>query len=200
MLKVNVFKTRDKFTLKADLEVSGTGCILGKNGSGKTTLLSIIAGLLEPDSGTIMLNGRDITELRIEDRKVVLITPETYIPNLTVEEHLKWSRKEGTINIPSAEIKNAMGINFKGPVGNLSTGNRIRVAIATALLSDIELVLVDEAFSFIDNKEDFISKVVTYCKQTNRQLVFSTQDKSDTSFADQVYLLEEGFTKKWNDL
>jgi len=74
--------------LEVKMNIAGNACILGRNGSGKSTLLSLIAGLLSPDRGIIRFNGRDITRISVEERKVVLVTPATYLPNLDVDKHI----------------------------------------------------------------------------------------------------------------
>jgi ABC-type multidrug transport system ATPase subunit len=195
MLEAELVKKRDSFILDAKITIAGNGCILGRNGSGKSTLLNLIAGFLRPDKGIIKLNGIDITDYRVEDRKVVLITPSSYIPNLDVDEHLLWAvnkEREYLLN----DVKLRLGVNFSGIVDKLSSGMKVRIAIATALLSDVKLLLVDEAFSFIDYKDKFINVVAKMTKELDKQLIFATQDESDSTFADEAYLLKDGKANK----
>jgi ABC-type nitrate/sulfonate/bicarbonate transport system, ATPase component len=93
-------------------------------------------------------------------------------------------------------IKSRLGVNYSGIVDRLSTGMRIRTAIATALLSDVELILVDEAFSFVDDKDALIEKTVQICKELKKQILFATQDESDSRHVEEVYLLRDGKAEK----
>lgn len=197
MLELDLAKKRDSFILEVKMNIAGNACILGRNGSGKSTLLSLIAGLLSPDRGIIRFNGRDITRISVEERKVVLVTPATYLPNLDVDKHLLWGINKGKIDKELIDnIKTRLGVNYSGIVDRLSTGMRIRTAIATALLSDVELILVDEAFSFVDDKDALIEKTVQICKELKKQILFATQDESDSRHVEEVYLLRDGKAEK----
>ena len=197
MLELDLAKKRDSFILEVKMNIAGNACILGRNGSGKSTLLSLIAGLLSPDRGIIRFNGRDITRINVEERKVVLVTPATYLPNLDVDKHLLWAINKGKLDKKLIDnIKSRLGVNYSGIVDRLSTGMRIRTAIATALLSDVELILVDEAFSFVDDKDALIEKTVQICKELKKQILFATQDESDSRHVEEVYLLRDGKAEK----
>jgi len=197
LLELDLAKKRDSFMLEVKMNIAGNACILGRNGSGKSTLLSLIAGLLSPDRGIIRFNGRDITRISVEERKVVLVTPATYLPNLDVNKHILWGINKGKIDKKLIDnIKSRLGVNYSGIVDRLSTGMRIRTAIATALLSDVELILVDEAFSFVDDKDALIEKTVQICKELKKQILFATQDESDSRHVEEVYLLRDGKAEK----
>jgi molybdate/tungstate transport system ATP-binding protein len=197
LLELDLAKKRDSFMLEVKMNIAGNACILGRNGSGKSTLLSLIAGLLSPDRGIIRFNGRDITRISVEERKVVLVTPATYLPNLDVNKHILWGINKGKIDKKLIDnIKSRLGVNYSGIVDRLSTGMRIRTAIATALLSDVELILVDEAFSFVDDKDALIEKTIHICKELKKQILFATQDESDSRHVEEVYLLRDGKAEK----
>jgi molybdate/tungstate transport system ATP-binding protein len=183
------------FLLKAKFEGDDIICITGRNGAGKTTLLRCLAGIYDIDSGYIKLNGVNIESLPIEKRRIVLIDNNSYIPNLSVDEHILWASK----NLEKEkleEIKSLLGINFSGKVGKLSLGQRIRVALATALLSNPKAILVDEAFSHISQKEEFIRNFLKLAKEFKIKVVFTTQDINDAKFASYHYLIENGEMKR----
>ncbi|MFP3064075.1 MAG: ATP-binding cassette domain-containing protein [Sulfolobus sp.] len=82
-------------------------------------------------------------------------------------------------------------------VKELSLGQRERVALVTALLSYPKLILVDEAFSNIHNKKDFITNYTELIKKLNLKLIFVSQDLSDSNFADISYKMENGELKRF---
>ncbi|MDT7887094.1 MAG: ATP-binding cassette domain-containing protein [Thermoproteota archaeon] len=195
MLEANFTKRLGNFLLKAKFEGDDIICITGRNGAGKTTLLRCLAGIYNIDSGYIKLNGINIESLPIEKRRIVLIDNNSYIPNLSVDEHILWASKnleKGKLK----EIKSLLGINFYGKVGKLSLGQKIRVALATALLSNSKAILVDEAFSHISQKEEFIENFLKLAKEFKIKIVFTTQDINDAKFASYHYLIENGEMKR----
>ena len=199
MIKTDLKKRLGGFFLDVDLSDEGFICLTGKNGSGKTTLLNLIGGILIPDDGYVMLNSKQITDLPIEQRHVSIVTPDTYIPHLEVAEHLVWGPKNKGQNIDRdyiTEIKSALGINFSGKVNKLSLGMRERLALATSLISNPELMLVDEAFSNIDNHPDFIATFRNLAAKAKADVIFTTQYPEDSTQADHHYRLDSGKSTK----
>lgn len=198
MIEVNVEKRFEKFLLRSSFVASGIICITGKNGSGKTTLLNIIAGIIKPDSGYIKINGKDVTNLPIEKRKTVIITPDTYLPHMTINGHLTWGTKTKNkeINDELRRIKEALGINFDKKMNLLSLGMRIRVSIATALFSHPEVILIDEALSHISDKQQFMRNLFDEISRMKIDLIFTTQYNEDCMFAQNCYQMESGILKR----
>ena len=85
-----------------------------------------------------------------------------------------------------------MGIDFHGRVGKLSLGMRERVSLATALLSSPAGILVDEAFSNLHEREEFVSSYRKLAADAGVDVVFSTQDDSDGGLAEHLYVIEDG--------
>mgnify|MGYP001772681973 CR=1 FL=1 len=172
--------------------------IFGKNGSGKTTFLRIISGFIDPDEGFIRLDDIDITKYPPWKRGIVLVTPNSYLPNLKVRKHLLITSKKKTSEKILSEIEFLLdGIDKEKKVKELSLGQRERVALATALLSSPKVILVDEAFSNIHNKKDFITNYTELIKKLNLKLIFVSQDLSDSNFADISYKMENGELKRF---
>lgn len=132
--------------------------ILGPSGAGKTVLLEVIAGIIEPDSGRIFLNGEDITDLPPEKRGLAYI-PQNYalFPNMSVFDNIAFGLK--VRKVPKAEIgrkvrelSEVLGIShlLKRKPKTLSGGEMQRVAIARALAVEPELLLLDEPFANLD--------------------------------------------------
>jgi molybdate/tungstate transport system ATP-binding protein len=195
MIEAAVQKRFGEFSLDAAVNEGGFVCLAGRNGSGKTTLLRIVAGLTEPDDGHIKINGRDVTRTPQEKRGIVMVTPGSSIPTLRVDDHLRWGAKLKGAAIGRerlAAVKERLGIDFDGKVGKLSLGMRERVSLATALLSAPAGILVDEAFSNLHEREEFISSYRKLVADLGIDAVFSTQDESDGRLAEHLYVLEDG--------
>jgi molybdate/tungstate transport system ATP-binding protein len=194
-----VRKQLGEFLLSAELEDSGFICLAGRNGSGKTSLLRSIAGFLEPDQGHVRINGVEVTRLPVEKRGVIMVTPNSFFPHLEVDSHLIWGARLRGMK-PNGEklskVKNELGIDFKGPVKKLSVGMRQRVALATALLASPRVILVDEAFSNLHERHDFIASYRKLVVGEGMDLIFSTPDESDGRMADHLYVISNGTTKR----
>jgi molybdate/tungstate transport system ATP-binding protein len=195
LIEAKVRKQLGEFLLSAELEDSGFICLAGRNGSGKTSLLGSIAGLLQPDEGRVRINGVDVTRFPVEKRGVIMVTPNSFFPHLDVDSHLIWGAKLRGIK-PDGErlskVKDDLGIDFKGPGKRLSAGMRQRVAFATALLASPKVILVDEAFSNLHDRRDFISSYRKLVIGEGIDLIFSSQDESDGRLADHLYVMSNG--------
>jgi molybdate/tungstate transport system ATP-binding protein len=188
------------FELRAEISDEGSICLTGPNGSGKSTLLGIIAGTVEADEGHVKLNSRDITELAIERRRIVLVTPDSFIPNMRLERHLVWGARNKGVKVDPLYLHRVRSRTLASVpneiVGKLSLGNREKVALTTALLTKPEAILVDEAFSNLDNHDEFIQSYHELTAEAKIDLIFSTQQKNDAAFADHQYAMEQGSSKK----
>jgi putative spermidine/putrescine transport system ATP-binding protein len=135
-------------------------CLLGPSGCGKTTLLRMIAGLEEPTSGTIVIDGRDITGVPTHKRDFGMVFQSLALfPHLTVGDNVSYAlRIRGA---PREEQRRRADellklVHLPGfadrPVAKLSGGQRQRVAIARALALSPKLFLLDEPMSALDAK------------------------------------------------
>jgi molybdate/tungstate transport system ATP-binding protein len=195
VIEASVRRKLGGFYLSADFTDGGFVCLTGKNGSGKTCFLKAIAGQLPIDQGYVKVGGRDITRLPVEKRGVVLVTPGSSIPHLGVDAHLRWGA--GLRKIPVDEgrlsqVKADLGIDFGGRVRVLSLGMRERVSLATALLASPRAILVDEAFSNIHDRQVFIAAYRRLASAAGIDVIFSTQEESDASLADHLYVITDG--------
>jgi len=185
--------------LKAEMQDSGFICLSGLNGSGKSTLLNIISGILKADEGYVRINSSDVTKLPMEKREVVLVRPDSLIPHLQVGNHLVWGAKTKKIETRPEiveKVKETLGISYGGRVDRLSLGMRERVSLATAFLSQPKVILVDEAFSNIDHRDEFISSYAKLCKSDSIDLVSTTQRKDEAWIADHHYELVAGVSTR----
>jgi branched-chain amino acid transport system ATP-binding protein len=127
--------------------------IVGPNGSGKSTLMKTVAGLLQPQDGTIMLDGQDITHMRphriVQAGICYVPQTENVFPSLTVEENLDMGAfiRRGDVRAKKAEMYALfpdLHEKRKLRAGYLSGGQRQMVAMARALMLDPRLLLLDE--------------------------------------------------------
>ena len=132
--------------------------LLGSSGCGKTTTIRIVAGLLTPDSGKVILNGKDITMLAPEKRDVNTVFQNyALFPHMNVEKNIGYGLKlkKMPANEIKAEVEKALslvqleGFEKRNP-SQLSGGQKQRVAIARALANNPEILLSDEATSALD--------------------------------------------------
>lgn len=132
--------------------------VLGPSGAGKTTLLRIIAGLEDPDSGTVTLDGRDLLAIPAARRRVALVFQhDALFPHVTVYENLAFAlrvrRTPQTLidkRVKAAAAALAIEGHLRERPGRLSGGERQRAALARAVLSDPRVLLLDEPFSHLD--------------------------------------------------
>jgi molybdate/tungstate transport system ATP-binding protein len=125
--------------------------VLGPSGSGKTTLLSVIAGIISPDTGHIVLNGTDIGRLSIENRGTVLMFQnDALFPHLTARENVEYAATSPKLIEQYIEMLDISDILGQYPP-TLSGGERQRVALGRSLASDPSALLLDEPLSSLDD-------------------------------------------------
>ena len=181
--------------------------LLGSSGCGKTTVLRIIAGLEEPDSGSVFIKGREVTELEPKNRKVAMVFQNYALyPHLTVKENFHFpldmmklgkTEKEGII----AEISEILRIDGhldKLP-SQLSGGQRQRVAIGRALVRKPEVFLFDEPPSNLDARlrDELRYEIIRLKEKLGITSIFVTHDQNEAlTLADRVVLMDEGHIKQ----
>ena len=142
------------------LEKGTINVLLGGTLSGKTSLMRLMAGLDHPSTGRILADGRDVTGLRVRDRKVAMVYQQFInYPTLTVYENIAAPLR--VARLPRAEIERrvqeaARLLRLETMLDRLplqlSGGQQQRTAIARALVKDAELVLMDEPLANLDYK------------------------------------------------
>jgi ABC-type multidrug transport system ATPase subunit len=199
-MTVNVDITGTAGTLKVKAEINGTGLILltGRNGSGKTTIMRMIAGQISIQSGSIVLNGKNVTFEPLNRRKIVFINHDSVLSELTVDSHIRWSRSNTTEEEVSL-IKEKMGVNYSGKVKDLSLGQRMRVSIASAILSRPGAILLDETLANISEKSLVLENVRTISREKNIDFIVASQTEMPEIAWDASYVVENGITSKIAD-
>ncbi|RII31092.1 MAG: molybdenum ABC transporter ATP-binding protein [Geobacter sp.] len=174
-LSMTAKKSFTSFTLATDFTISGDRVgIFGVSGSGKSTLVSMLAGLLEPDSGEIVLDGDCLfskaskINLRPEQRRIAMVFQQHCLfPHLSVKNNLLYGFKRcpaqyRTIDFNSlVDVLKLEGLLGRG-VTNLSGGEKQRVALGRAILANPRLLLMDEPLSALDDSLRF--QIIPYLK------------------------------------
>lgn len=177
--------------------------LLGPSGSGKSTLLRAIAGLDQPDTGSITINGRDVTGVPPQQRGIGFVFQHyAAFKHLTVRDNVAFGlsiRKK-----PKSEIKEKVdnllevvglaGFQTRYPA-QLSGGQRQRMALARALAVDPEVLLLDEPFGALDAKvrEDLRSWLRRLHDEVHVTTVLVTHDQAEAlDVADRIAVLNKG--------
>ena len=181
------------------------GCvagILGESGSGKTTLGKIICRLLSPDSGKVLIDGKDINDYsRFElSTKVQMIFQDPFAslnPKLTIGTMLREAAREG---LPSAieETLSLVGLDpgiLPSYPHNFSGGQRQRIAIARALLKKPKIIIADEPLSSLDIsiQSQILALFVKLKVSLGISFVFISHDiVTASNMADYFYIMKNG--------
>jgi branched-chain amino acid transport system ATP-binding protein len=188
-----------------DVEEGETAVLFGLNGAGKTTTVQTIAGLLKPDSGSILFNGEEIGG-RPPSKLVpagVSLVPEgrRVFPNLSVANNLRlgsWVRRSH-----SAEINERRDLVFEyfprlaervdQAAGTLSGGEQQMLAIGRALMSNPKLLLVDEAsLGLSPALAKTVFEVVSKINDDGVTVIIVEQNVGVLPYADRVLIMEKG--------
>ena len=173
--------------------------LAGESGCGKSTLLRIIAGLEHPDSGSIYLKGKDITNLKPEMRRFGFVFQNlSLFPHLTVGQNIFFGlrRKHQTTNKLNdmLAMTGMTGYQDRYP-HQLSGGQQQRVALARALAIDPELLILDEPFSSLDEllKAKLRDEVFGLLRELGITTILVSHQANDSFLiADQLAVMKEG--------
>jgi ABC-type Fe3+/spermidine/putrescine transport system ATPase subunit len=177
--------------------------LLGSSGSGKTTILRIIAGLEMPDSGHVILHGRDVTELPARLRGTgVIFQSYALFPKMNVEENIGYglrirgrTRKEIRETVEGLISMVHLEDHRRKFASQLSGGQQQRVAIARALAYKPEVLLFDEPFGALDAqiRTSLRREIRALLKQINVPSIFITHDQEEAlELGDRIAVLNEG--------
>jgi len=182
--------------------------ILGKSGSGKSTLLNLVSGIDAPDSGSVVVDGRDLTRLSERERTLFrranigfIFQFFNLIPTLTVSENVLLPLELNRVPRLSARAKAESLLAAVGLLDRwatfpekLSGGEQQRVAIARALAHDPPLILADEPTGNLDEETgaQVMSLLTSLMHEGNRSLLMVTHSPEAASHADHVLRLTRG--------
>jgi len=188
-----------------DLEVKDGEylCLLGPTGAGKTTVLRMISGLLAPDKGKVYFNGQDYTRKEVEERKAAMLSQAyALFPQLTVEENIMFGleirgadeKMKEQVLISMLDLVRLSGRSDAFP-SELSGGMQQRTALARALASGADLLLLDEPLRALDARLriSLRTELRSLVKSLKMTAIHVTHDQDEALvMADRVAIIREG--------
>ena len=179
--------------------------IIGHNGSGKSTLAKVMNGLIEANTGSVVVNGKTLTEETVFDARrtvgMVFQNPDNQFVGTTVEDDIAFGLEN--IGLPREEMLERVTrvldmvkmseFRTKEPA-RLSGGQKQRVAIAGVTALEPEVIILDEATSMLDPKGrlEVISTIQKLHKEKKITVISITHDLDEAAQADRVVLMEQG--------
>ena len=209
----NISKSFDEESVLRDLSLNvaahETLSVLGKSGCGKTTLLKIIAGILEADHGTVLLNDASVHEVVPHKRNAVYLYQETLLfPHMNVFENIAFGLRvrkvdEEEIQSRTQEMIENLELAGKGDQmpHQLSGGQQQRVAFGRALVINPEVLLLDEPFGNleVETRETMQKLFKRIAKKYKITSLFVTHDlKEAILMGDRISLMKKGKLTVYN--
>ena len=185
------------------LRKGGITAVIGSNGAGKSTVSRLMRGLLKPASGRVLLDGQDISGMKISTLAArigfLFQNPDRQICKNTIEEELRFSLK---LTVPDPERQEAclketleaLQLDPKDDPMLLSRGERQRVALATAMVHQPEMLILDEPTTGLDYRE--CTRIMEYLETFHRKgatIVIVCHDMEVVlDYADEVLVMSGG--------
>jgi ABC-type multidrug transport system fused ATPase/permease subunit len=180
--------------------------LIGESGSGKSTLVDIIIGLYKPKSGNVLIDGIVLDDANVKSwrSKIGYIPQTVYLFDGTVGENVAFTKDYDKKKVDAC-LRKAKIYDFLEPRGGqdvlvggilLSGGQKQRIAIARALYTDPEVLILDEATSSLDNETEKKIMDEIYAIGADKTLIIIAHRLSTIEQCDQVYILEDRSCKK----
>ena len=211
MLEAQIEKELKEFRLRVSFKIKKGeyAVILGRSGAGKSTTAKIIAGILKPDRGKVLLNKRDITSFPPERRGISYLPQgPALFPHMSVKENLEFPlkiKKNRTGKEKVKEIASRFGIEriLERKPHELSGGEAKRVALARAILSGPQVIILDEPLSSLDFATRL--ELIEFLKELKGEttvLHITHEPLEARELADKILYLEKGeilFNGRWDE-
>ncbi len=191
----NYNESRGINNINLEFEAGHVIGLLGSNGSGKTTLIKLINGLLTPDEGEILVDGKNIG---VETKKIISYLPDqTYIENgMTIKECIKFFKDfyEDFDEDKAKDILNKFEIPLNKKFGQLSKGNKEKLQLALVMSRNAKLYILDEPIAGVDpGIRDFVIQTAIDAMSPDSSLIICTHLVRDIEpFLDDVAFLNKG--------
>jgi ABC-type multidrug transport system, ATPase and permease components len=180
--------------------------LVGPSGSGKTTLINLICRFYDPTRGRILLDGKDLREIRMQDlrRHIGVVLQDNFLFPGTIRENIAYARPDATLEeiIEAAKAANAHDFIMRFPDGydtwvgerghRLSGGERQRIAIARAILRNPQILILDEATASVDTETERLIQEALERLVQNRTTIAIAHRLSTLRNADRIIVLERG--------
>jgi sn-glycerol 3-phosphate transport system ATP-binding protein len=181
--------------------------LLGPSGCGKSTTLRLIAGLEQPDSGTVMIGGTDVTHLTPAQRKIAMVFQSyALFPHLSVAENIVFGLRVRGVSRAErdARLKRVAGIMGLAQLldrkpSQLSGGQRQRVALGRSIIAEARVCLMDEPLSNLDAKlrHEMRTEIRALQQRLGMTMVYVTHDQTEAmTMADRVVLMRDGHVEQ----
>ena len=181
---------------------------LGPSGCGKTTTLRTITGFVEPVSGTVVVKGKDITHVPIEDRNIgIVFQSYALFPTMTVYDNIAFGLKikklkKAEIDAKVREIAKKVDLSdekLQKAVSQLSGGQQQRVAIARALVTEPAIICMDEPLSNLDAKlrVQLRNELKKMQKDFGITTIYVTHDQEEAlTLSDRIAVFNKGYIEQ----
>jgi ATP-binding cassette, subfamily B, bacterial MsbA len=190
-----------------DIAPGESVALVGPSGGGKTTLVNLIPRFYTPTDGRVLLDGRDLTEIRLTDlrRQIALVSQEIVLFNDTITANIAYGAMAGASRGAverAAAAANALDFIREQPKGfdtvvgergiRLSGGQRQRIAIARAILKDAPILILDEATSSLDTESERLIQAAIDELMRSRTTIVIAHRLSTIEHCDRIVVLERG--------
>jgi ABC-type multidrug transport system fused ATPase/permease subunit len=183
-----------------------TTALVGSSGSGKSTILSLVLNFIQPTTGVIRIDGKDLQDVRLRDyrRHLGVVLQDNFLFDGTILDNIRFSNPEANLDTikEMCRIANADEFIEKFPNGydtvvgergvKLSGGQRQRIAIARALLADPRILILDEATSSLDSESEALIQEGLNNLRKGRTTFVIAHRLSTIRSADQILVVEAG--------
>jgi iron(III) transport system ATP-binding protein len=201
----NIKKTFDKKVvlggISLQIQDGEIVSMLGLSGSGKTTLLNIILGLIPMDSGSIIYNGVDISNVPMKKRGFNIVFQDyALFPNLNAYKNIVYGLKNKPDLLSHEELEDIIDFlelrpHLSKKIEQLSGGQKQRVALARTLVTKPKILLLDEPLSALDGviKETIKCKIKAITQKYNITTIIVTHDPEEAlTMSDKVLIIDKG--------
>jgi len=183
-----------------------TTALVGSSGSGKSTLISLVMTFNRPKSGRVLIDGRDLTDIRLRDfrSRLGIVLQDNFLFDGTIAENIRYGKPDATFAemVEAARIAHVeefvepLEKKYDSVIGErgikLSGGQRQRIAIARAILADPVILILDEATSSLDSESEAKIQDGLRALRRGRTTFVIAHRLSTIRGADQILVLENG--------